>query len=72
VRRQGLIGQPLQQILRLGTTQQLGPSLLRLKFSQQETRKLILFFLRELGGSLESLLQKLGHLFLLLSEQYLR
>ncbi len=61
VLQQGLVGQPLKQLLRLGTSEQSGPLLLRFQFCQQETRESVLFLLRELRRFIESTLQKLVH-----------
>ena len=47
VLRQGIIGHPLQQILRLGTSKKLSPLPLRFQLSQHETRESILFGLWE-------------------------
>ena len=59
---QGFIGHFLQQFLRLGTAEKLGPALFRIHFSQKNAGNSILFLWRQCRGSFESLLKKLGHL----------
>ena len=61
VLRQGLTGQQLQQVLRLGTTKQFGPSPLGCQLGQQKSRESILFRLREFRRLAEGPLQKLVH-----------
>jgi len=59
---QGFISHLLQQVLRLGTAEKLGPALLRLQCSQYKTGESILILLRQRRGSFESLLKELCHL----------
>ena len=61
VLRQGLTGQQLQQVLRLGTTKQFGPSPLGFQLGQEKSRESILFRLREFRRLAEGPLQKLVH-----------
>ena len=61
VLRQGLTGEQLQQVLRLATTKQFGPSPLRFQLGQQKSRESILFRLREFRRLAEGPLQKLVH-----------
>ena len=61
VLRQGLPGQQLQQVLRLGTAEQLGPSPLGFQLGQHKSRESILFRLREFRRFAEGPLQKLIH-----------
>ena len=59
VLRQGLLGKPLEQILRLGTSKQFSPLPLGFQLSQQEMRESVLLRLREFGRFAEGPLKKL-------------